>query len=74
MPTLPTPTTLRAIWTKSELLEEVTAVGLEGAAVAAKQPVEQLAERIAHVLGEQLLGGTRSGGSLMIRRWPSTMW
>ena len=44
-----------------ELLEEVAAIGLETSSVAAHELVERIAERVAHLLGEQVLDGHEEG-------------
>ena len=73
VPTLPTPTTLRAIWLKRVLLQQVPAVGRQALAVPAQQLAEQ-SPRPARTprSGKSSSSGTMSGGSLMMRRSPST--
>ena len=47
VPTLPTPTTLRATWTYSKRLEQLAAVGLQGAAVGPDQGAELAVDVVA---------------------------
>ena len=55
VPTLPTPTTLRAMSTKSELLEQGAAVGLEGPRVQVQRLADLRGEPVPFVVGEQVV-------------------
>ena len=73
VPTLPTPTTLRARCDEPELLEQRPAVGLQRAAVAAHELAQHArSSASARDLGNSSSTGSISGGSLMMRGSPST--
>ena len=75
VPTLPTPTTLRATSDEAELLEQVAPVALQRSPVAAQQrPQPRPSARRGRTPSTSSSIGTISGGSLMIRRSPSTTW
>ena len=72
MPTLPTPTTLRAKSVEPELLEQHAPVVLQRGAVGAQQLVQAVEHFIAFGALARSSIGTISGGSATIRASPST--
>ena len=55
VPTLPTPTTLRAISTNRNSVQQVSAIGLEGLAVGTQERDKALFNRVSLIPFEQLV-------------------